>query len=336
MDPSLYKDTITSRRLTYHYYFSPARPSKPTLLLCHGFHSTAYDWRRIVPHLKEKGYGILAPDMLGFGETAKPTDPAAYVPSLISRDIVDILDAENLEKVVAIGHDWGSKAVSRLANYYPERFLAYAFFAVPFMGITPPTDFQISLDYLKQKYGYEIYGYWSFFSAPDADEVIQAHIDSFVSISFPYDPTIWKTRLAPTGALRRSLLEDYVAPRPSYLSEEDKKHFVETFRRSGFEAPTCWYKVMTSQLSAKDDGQIPFERALPPMSAPLYFGAAKQDYICLPKIGYAVFGSDGFSKHSVTKKEYDADHWLILSKPDEIAHDLNAWIESTVATKAHL
>ncbi|EKM57396.1 uncharacterized protein PHACADRAFT_255121 [Phanerochaete carnosa HHB-10118-sp] len=294
------------------------------------------DWRHIVPHLKEKGYGVLAPDMLGYGETAKPTDPAAYVPSLISKDLVDILDAEKLDKVVAVGHDWGSKAVSRLASYHPERFIAYAFFAVAFMEVTPPTDFQIYLDYLKRVYGYDLFGYWTFFSAPDANEVIQAHMESFVSIMYPYDPTIWKTRFAPTGAMRGSLLEDYVAPKPSYVSEEDKKHFIETFKRNGFEAPTCWYKIMTSQLAAKDDQQIPYERLIPPASAPIYFGAAKHDYIALPKLGYTVFGKDEFSKHNVTQKEYDADHWVVLSKGDEIARDLDAWIESTVAAKANI
>ncbi|EKM57395.1 uncharacterized protein PHACADRAFT_194943 [Phanerochaete carnosa HHB-10118-sp] len=306
MDPSLYKNVITSRNLTYHYYFSPAQPQKPTLLFCHGFPSTIHDWRHIAPQLQGKGYGVVVPDMLGYGETAKPTDPAA-----------------------------GSKAVSRLANYYPERFLAYAFFAVPFMKITPPINFQIYLDYLKQLYGYEIYAYWTFFSAPDANEVLQAHIDSFVSLIYPYDPTIWKARFAPTGAMRGSLLEDYVTPRPSYVSEEDKKHFIETFRRNGFEAPTCWYKIMTSQLSAKDEEQVPYERLLPPASAPIYFGAAKYDYVCLPEIGYTLFGGDSFSKHNVTEKEYDADHWLILSNGDEIARDLDAWIESIVVAKAN-
>lgn len=64
---------------------------------------------------------------------------------------------------------------------------------------------------------------------------------------------MWKEWLAPTGALKQSLLEDFIAPRPPHLSEEDTKYFVETFGRNGFAAPTCWFKIMTNQLSAKDD-----------------------------------------------------------------------------------
>ena len=106
MDASQYKDTTTSRGLKYHYYFSPAHPSKQTLHFCHGFPATSPVWRRIATYFESCGYGVLVVDMLGYGETAKPTDPAAYVPSLISKDLIDVLDAEGLDKVIAIGHDW--------------------------------------------------------------------------------------------------------------------------------------------------------------------------------------------------------------------------------------
>lgn len=106
MDPALYKDVTTSRGLTYHYYFSPAAPSQPTLLFCHGHPSTSHDWRRVVPHFQARGYGIIAPDMLGYGGTDKPTDPAYYLGTGLAKDMVDILDAEGIDTVIAVAHDW--------------------------------------------------------------------------------------------------------------------------------------------------------------------------------------------------------------------------------------
>ncbi|EKM56416.1 uncharacterized protein PHACADRAFT_91351 [Phanerochaete carnosa HHB-10118-sp] len=337
MDTSLYKDVVTSRGLTYSYYFSPAQPSKPTLLFCHGFPCTSYDWRHIAPRLKDKGYGVLALDMLGYGGTDKPTDPAAYVPSLISKDIIDIMDAEKLDKVIAIGNDWGCKAISRLANYYPERVLAYAFLGVSFVQVLPPMDFEVFLAYLKENVGHELFGCWTFFSEPDSDEVLQAHIDSFVNIEFPHDPEIWKERLAPTGALKQNLLDNFTSPRTAYLSEEDVKHFVETFRRNGFAAPTCWFRIATSKLSAEDDlraSSYPFG----PVShgAPIYHAVATNDFLCPPKADFASFRQEVFSKHSVTTQELDADHFLILSHGDEISRGLEEWIEGTVAAKVGL
>ena len=106
MDRSLYKTITVSRGVKYSYYACPAQRGKPTVFFCHGYPSTADDWRHIVPFFKEKGYGIIAPDMLGYGGTDAPTDVEMYRFSKISKDITDILDEEKVEKVVAVGHDW--------------------------------------------------------------------------------------------------------------------------------------------------------------------------------------------------------------------------------------
>lgn len=196
MESSLYKDFTTSRGLVYHYYAVQAQGDKPTLLFCHGFPSTSWDWRHIAPYFKQRGYGVIVPDLLGYGGTSKPTDPATYRHSLICKDVVEILDAEGIRRAVAIGHDWyvpcarwriilishlsfrGSRIVSRLANYFPDRFIAYAFFAVPF---NPPHAFsnvnQI-LAFTKQQFGYELIGYWLFFSEEGAESIIRAHVST--------------------------------------------------------------------------------------------------------------------------------------------------------------
>ena len=101
-----FKDFTTSRGYKYHYYFVPAQDSKPTLLFCHGFPSTAQDWHRIVPRFEKQGYGIIVPDMLGYGGTDKPTDPAAYKGTLLAKDVVEVFTSEGIDKVIAVGHDW--------------------------------------------------------------------------------------------------------------------------------------------------------------------------------------------------------------------------------------
>ena len=101
-----YKDVTTRRGYRYHYYYAPSQGSKPTLLFVHGFPSTSQDWHRLIPHLERDGYGIIAPDVLGYGGTDKPIDPVTYKGTAIARDLIDIVDAEGVEKVVAVGHDW--------------------------------------------------------------------------------------------------------------------------------------------------------------------------------------------------------------------------------------
>jgi soluble epoxide hydrolase / lipid-phosphate phosphatase len=140
MDVSLYKTFTTSRSLTYNYYFSgpPSLPSstsrKPYLLFLHGFPSTSkLSWQHHVPYFQSLGYGIIAPDTLGYGKTSVPTDPMAYRGSLMAKDLIELLNREGVEKVVGIGHDWGSLILARMANYFPERFEAYAFLAVGYL-----------------------------------------------------------------------------------------------------------------------------------------------------------------------------------------------------------
>ena len=108
MEASLYKDITTSRGFKYHYYYSPAADSKPTILFIHGFPCTSLDWRKQVPFFKEKGYGLIVPDLLGYGGTDKPAETTAYQLSKMATDLVNILDAEKVDKVISVGHDWYS------------------------------------------------------------------------------------------------------------------------------------------------------------------------------------------------------------------------------------
>lgn len=105
-DPSLYRNMETSRGMDYHYYLSESKDNKPYLLFLHGFPCTSYDWRYQIAFFGDQGYGLVVPDMLGYGGTSKPVDPEEYKSSLLTKDLVEILDAEGIENVVVIGHDW--------------------------------------------------------------------------------------------------------------------------------------------------------------------------------------------------------------------------------------
>jgi soluble epoxide hydrolase / lipid-phosphate phosphatase len=106
MDASKYKKATTSRGVNYNYYYSPAKSGKPTILLVHGFPSTSVDWVGVVAVLEPQGFGLIVPDMLGYGGTDKPSDPAKYVHSALSQDLIDLLDVESIQKAVVVGHDW--------------------------------------------------------------------------------------------------------------------------------------------------------------------------------------------------------------------------------------
>ncbi|KAK7451268.1 hypothetical protein VKT23_012608 [Stygiomarasmius scandens] len=322
---TLSKDVNVTRGLTYHYYTSPAATGKPTLVFLHGFPSSAYDWRHQVQFFKEKGYGLVVPDMLGYGGTAKPLNPEAYAPSLISNDIVDILDAEGIETAVLIGHDWGAKTASRLANYHPERFSSFAFLAV---GYTPPDEFLLPYNesnvLSKSVLGYELFGYWEFFSENGADQIILDNFDSFFDIAFPKDTTLWIKNFAPLGALKDFVSNGRRTTPANFVTPEERAIQMELLREGGLAAPLNWYKILTSTIEHDDDQGIPEENAA--IQKPVFYGAALRDYVGLAASFIASVQQN--SNNTLIIHEYNTSHWVMLEARDQVNNDLLEWIES--------
>jgi pimeloyl-ACP methyl ester carboxylesterase len=97
----------TSRGLTYSYiHIPPQSPTTQTILFLHGFPSTSRDWRHQISFFAEKGYGILAPDLLGFGETSRPRELEMYRAEAMAGDIIEIMVSEDVGVVVGVAHDW--------------------------------------------------------------------------------------------------------------------------------------------------------------------------------------------------------------------------------------
>lgn len=105
-----FPDSTTSAELssgvTYSYVHVQAQDSKPYLLFLHGFPSSAYDWRHQIKYFSDRGYGLIVPDLLGYGATDKPQEKEAYRLKKMCGEVVEILDICGLEKVVGVGHDW--------------------------------------------------------------------------------------------------------------------------------------------------------------------------------------------------------------------------------------
>lgn len=106
MDSSLYRSLTVQRGLKYRYYYSPARAEFPTILFLHGFPSTSHDWHHQVSYFQARGYGILVPDMLGAGGTDRPLELKYWRLNDMAADVIDILNALELERVVGVAHDW--------------------------------------------------------------------------------------------------------------------------------------------------------------------------------------------------------------------------------------
>jgi pimeloyl-ACP methyl ester carboxylesterase len=90
----------------------------PPLLLLHGWPQHWWSWRRLIPALAER-HRVIAPDLRGWGWSAAP--PGDYAKATFARDLLALLDAEGLDRVRVIGHDWGGYVAFLMALMAPER-----------------------------------------------------------------------------------------------------------------------------------------------------------------------------------------------------------------------
>jgi pimeloyl-ACP methyl ester carboxylesterase len=106
----------------------------PLVLFCHGFPESSYSWRHQLPVLAQAGFRAVAPDMRGYGRSAKPADPDAYVITELVADCVGLVEALGEQTAVIVGHDWGAAIAWTAAWTRPDVFRAVAALSVPFGG----------------------------------------------------------------------------------------------------------------------------------------------------------------------------------------------------------
>jgi soluble epoxide hydrolase/lipid-phosphate phosphatase len=164
--------------LKYAYiHHRPTSKTKPTLLFLHGFPSTSADWRYQITYFHSQGYGILVPDLLGYGGTSKPLSVTPYIGSSMSADIIAILDSEDITgPLIGIAHDWGTYLLSQLAARHQERFDKFVFLSVPFSPPGREMDVEQINRATKEKEGYEQFGYWLFLTQDGAGKIIGEHV----------------------------------------------------------------------------------------------------------------------------------------------------------------
>jgi haloalkane dehalogenase len=107
--------------LRIHYVDEGARDADPVLLL-HGEPTWSYLYRRTIPLLTAAGHRVVAPDLVGFGRSDKPTERSSYSYKGHVDWMRGLLTGLDLRNVTVVGHDWGGLIGLRLAAEDPERF----------------------------------------------------------------------------------------------------------------------------------------------------------------------------------------------------------------------
>jgi pimeloyl-ACP methyl ester carboxylesterase len=76
-------------------------------LLLHGFPENRASWRAQLPALAALGWRAVAPDLRGYGDSARPKGNAAYRIERLAEDAAALFEALGARRRILIGHDWG-------------------------------------------------------------------------------------------------------------------------------------------------------------------------------------------------------------------------------------
>jgi len=90
----------------------------PAIVLVHGLTGSSTTWREVMPALAER-YTVLAPDLLGHGESAKPRGD--YSLGAFASGIRDLMVALEIERATFVGHSLGGGVALQLAYQFPQR-----------------------------------------------------------------------------------------------------------------------------------------------------------------------------------------------------------------------
>jgi pimeloyl-ACP methyl ester carboxylesterase len=95
----------------------------PAVVLLHGWPYDIHSYVEVAPILASRGYHVIVPYLRGFGTTrflASDTVRNAQQ-SVVSLDIIYLMDALKIQSAIIGGFDWGARAADIVAVLWPER-----------------------------------------------------------------------------------------------------------------------------------------------------------------------------------------------------------------------
>jgi haloalkane dehalogenase len=107
--------------LRVHYVDEGPRDAEPVLLL-HGEPSWSFLYRRMIPVITGAGLRAVAPDLVGFGRSDKPSKRTDYTYQRHVDWMRSVLEGVALQRVTLFGQDWGGLIGLRLAAEEESRF----------------------------------------------------------------------------------------------------------------------------------------------------------------------------------------------------------------------
>lgn len=123
LDISVYSQDV---RISYMDVAPTVTPNGHTVMLMHGNNFGGFYFKAIIDGLTAVGFRVVIPDQIGYGKSSKPLAPYNF--NSQARNTQLILDAEQIDQVMVVGHSMGGMLATRFTTQYPdsvERLVVY-------------------------------------------------------------------------------------------------------------------------------------------------------------------------------------------------------------------
>lgn len=107
------------------HYLDEGPTDGPVVLCLHGEPTWCYLYRKMIPVLVAAGFRVLAPDLVGFGRSDKPSRRNDYTYSKHVRWMSDWMKAVGLQDITLLAQDWGGLIGLRLVAENPDSFARF-------------------------------------------------------------------------------------------------------------------------------------------------------------------------------------------------------------------
>jgi haloalkane dehalogenase len=108
---------------TLRMHYVDEGPSDGEVLLClHGQPTWSYLYKSMIPLFVEAGFRVIAPDLVGFGRSDKPTRRADYSYANHVHWVSGLVEALDLQAATLVCQDWGGLIGLRVATDLQDRF----------------------------------------------------------------------------------------------------------------------------------------------------------------------------------------------------------------------
>lgn len=104
------------------HYVDEGNPAGQLMLLLHGEPSWSYLYRKMIPILADAGFRVIAPDLIGFGRSDKPTEQSDYTYAKHLEWLTTFINKLDLQRINLFCQDWGGLLGLRIASDHSSLF----------------------------------------------------------------------------------------------------------------------------------------------------------------------------------------------------------------------